>query len=102
QTTFPYDLTELVAIQRELITLAEEVTRDVVAEGRTVVRVAIIVRWASFFTRTRVMKLAEPSTDAGDVASAAISLLARVDTNRPIRLLGGRADLPPPDERTTS
>jgi DNA polymerase-4 len=102
QTTFPRDLVEPAAIERELVALAEEVTRDVVAEGRTVVRVAVIVRWASFFTRTRVMKLDEPSTDAGVVAAAAISLLARLDTNRPIRLLGVRADLSPPDVSPTT
>jgi len=98
QVTFPTDLVDREAIETELVTLAEEVTKDVVAEGRTVERVAIIVRWASFFTRTRVMKLAEPTTHAADVAAAAISLLARVDMDRPIRLLGVRADLSPIDE----
>jgi DNA polymerase-4 len=102
QTTFPTDLVDRASIERELVALAEEVSRDVVAEDRTIVRVAIIVRWASFFTRTRVMKLAEPTTDAAVVAAAAISLLARVDTDRPIRLLGVRADLSPPDEGPTA
>jgi DNA polymerase-4 len=97
QRTFPTDLVDRDTIEKELVALAEQVTRDVVVEGRTVVRVAIIVRWASFFTRTRVVKLAEPTTQAAVVAAAAISLLARVDTNRPIRLLGVRADLSPPD-----
>ena len=98
QTTFPTDLVDRAAIERELVGLAAEVTKDVVAEGRTVARVAIMVRWASFFTRSRVVKLAEPTTDADVVATAAISLLTRVDTERPIRLLGVRADLSPPDE----
>jgi DNA polymerase-4 len=93
QITFATDLVDRVAIERELVGLADEVTKDVVAEGRNIVRVAIVVRWASFFTRTRVVKLAEPTTDAAVVSAAAISLLARVDTSRPIRLLGVRADL---------
>jgi DNA polymerase-4 len=98
QITFSTDLVDRVAIERELVALAAEVTNDVVAEGRTVARVAIIVRWASFFSRSRVVKLAEPTRDPDVVASAAISLLTRVDTGRPIRLLGVRADLSPPDE----
>ena len=98
QTTFATDLLERSAIEQHLIALAEHVTSDVVAEGRAIVRVAIIVRWASFFTRTREVKLAESTTDPAVVAAAAVGLLERVDTNRPVRLLGVRADLSPPAE----
>jgi DNA polymerase-4 len=95
QTTFAADLDDRAAIERELATLAERVTADVIAEGREIVRVAITVRSTSFFTRTRVMKLAAPTQDGSIVTAAAVSLLDRVDINRPIRLLGVRADLTP-------
>jgi len=98
QTTFATDLLERSAIEQHLVALAEHVTSDVVAEGRAIVRVAIIVRWASFFTRTREVKLVESTTDPAVVAAAAVGLLERVDTNRPVRLLGVRADLSPPAE----
>ena len=59
------------------------------------------MRFPSFYTPTRVTKLAEPTQDAGVVARAAIGLLdrlAEIDHGRPVRLLGVRAELvsPPP------
>jgi DNA polymerase-4 len=93
QTTFPQDLTDRTDVERELRLLADRVCADVVAEGRWVAKVAIIVRYPSFFTRTRVTKLAEPTQDAALVADTAVGLLERVTVDRPIRLLGVRADL---------
>ena len=54
------------------------------------------MRYAPFFTVTRVKKLAEPTLDAGVIADAAVALLDRVDLSRRIRLLGVRADLERP------
>jgi DNA polymerase-4 len=93
QTTFPFDLDDRAEIEAQLTALAERVTADVVAEGRWVQRVGIVVRFASFFTPTRVTKLAAPTQDADAVAKAAIGLLDRLDLRRPVRLLGVRAEL---------
>lgn len=95
QVTFPSDLTGRQAAEREVVALAERVTADVVEEDRWIARVAIVIRYQSFFTRTRVTKLAAPTQDAAEVAQAAVGLLDRVDVDRPIRLLGVRADLTP-------
>ena len=76
--------------------LAAKVTAAVVAEGRWVRRVGIIVRYASFFTPTRVTTLPEPTQDPDEVARAAVGLLDRVDLHRPVRLLGVRAELVAP------
>lgn len=95
QTTFPEDLTERADIERELVALADQVTADVVAEGRWIRRVAIIVRFASFFTPTKITTLPAPTQDAHEVARAAVGLLDRIDLRRPVRLLGVRAELVP-------
>ena len=75
--------------------LAERVTADVVALDRWIERVAIIVRFPSFYTPTRVSKLPVPTQDPIVVARAAIGLLDRLDLRRPVRLLGVRAELTP-------
>jgi DNA polymerase-4 len=93
QTTFTHDLTERAEIEAELTALAERVTSDVVAEGRWIERVGIVVRFTTFYTPTRVTKLPAPTQDAATVAAAAVGLLDRLVLRRPVRLLGVRADL---------
>ena len=55
--------------------------------------VAVTVRTAGFYTRTKVRKLPEPTVDAGTVVDAALGVFALFDIDRPIRLLGIRLDL---------
>lgn len=95
QKTFPNDLTDRAEIEQQLVALAGKVTADVIAEGRWIRRVAITVRYASFFTPTRITTLPAPTQDADDVARAALGLLDRLDPRRPVRLLGVRAELVP-------
>jgi DNA polymerase IV len=97
QTTFPEDLTGRAEIEAELRALAARVTADVVADDRWIERVAIVVRFRSFYTPTRVTKLPEPTQDPAVVSHAAIGLLDRLDLGRPVRLLGVRAELTMPD-----
>jgi DNA polymerase-4 len=96
QRTFPQDLTDRADIERELRALARRVTSDVTADDRWIRRVAIVVRFASFYTPTRVTTLPTPTQDPDAVARAAVGLLDRVDLRRPVRLLGVRAELVPP------
>jgi DNA polymerase IV len=95
QQTFPRDLTDRAEIEHHVTALAEKVTADVVAEGRWIRRVAITVRYASFFTPTRITTLPAPTQDPDAVARAAVGLLDRLDLRRPVRLLGVRAELVP-------
>ena len=97
ETTYPSDLTARDDLVREVTELAEQVTRDVVGEDRVVVRVALKVRTASFWTRTKISKLAEPTQDPAVVAGRAVTLLDRFELDRPVRLLGVRVELAPPD-----
>lgn len=91
--TFPRDLTERSEITAAVTELAQRTLSDVVAESRTVIRVTVTVRTATFHTRTKVRKLAAPSTDPGVITAAAMRVLDLFDLDRPVRLLGVRLEL---------
>ncbi|HNM11995.1 MAG TPA: DNA polymerase IV, partial [Mycobacterium sp.] len=63
--TFPRDLTDRAEMDAALDDLARRALADVVAQSRVVTRVAVTVRTSTFFTRTKIRKLDEPSTDTG-------------------------------------
>jgi DNA polymerase-4 len=56
------------------------------------------VRFAPFFTVQRSRKLPEPTYDADMIARTALELFERLDDQRPVRLLGVRAEMVPPPE----
>ncbi len=60
-------------------------------------RVGIKVRFRPFFTVTRSLTLPTPTNDPALLADAAVSLLERVEQDRPIRLLGVRLEMVEPD-----
>jgi DNA polymerase-4 len=97
ETTFQHNITDRAELDEQLVVLARRVARDVADEGRPVVRIAVKVRFAPFFTQIRSMTLAAPATDADEVARTALVLLDRFEPTRPVRLLGVRADLAPPE-----
>lgn len=96
ETTFQHDLTDPVEMETEVRRLARRVGQDVRAENRLAVRVGVKVRFAPFDTHTRTTGL-DPATDETEpIETAAVDLLGRFDTSRPVRLLGVRAELAPP------
>ena len=100
ETTFTEDLTDPARIAAEVDALAESVTRSTTLDGRTVTHVAVKVRTTTFFTRTRIAKLPAPTTDPREVARMAAVVLGRFPDDvigRPIRLLGVRVELAPPE-----
>ena len=96
ERTFQQDLSDPDEIARELRRLAEEVIADLREEGRPCQRVHLKVRFAPFFTKNRSRKLAEATFDAEVIAHTASALLARLEDDRPIRLLGIRGEMTPP------
>ncbi|TDV46357.1 DNA polymerase IV [Actinophytocola oryzae] len=94
ETTFQEDLTSPPDITAEVVALAHRVAEDVVDEGRPASRVAVKVRFAPFFTHTRSITLPAPTSDAALLEEAALEVLAKFDLDRPIRLLGVRAEFP--------
>lgn len=93
ETTYPQDLTDPAAIGSAMALLARELAADVFADGRVVTRVAVKVRYATFFTQTRIRKLPQPTTEVAEVERAALAVLETFDLTRPVRLLGVRAEL---------
>ena len=67
------------------------------AAGRIVTRVAVTVRTATFYTRTKIRKLAAPTTDADTITDAALHVLDLFELDRPVRLLGVRLELAMPE-----
>ncbi len=93
EETFVRDVTDPAEIRNHVDRLATAVTEAVVADGRRVTHVAVKVRTATFFTRTKISKLPEPTIDVDDVVAGARKVLARFDLDRPVRLLGVRVVL---------
>ncbi|VBA37023.1 DNA polymerase IV 1 [Mycobacterium innocens] len=91
--TFPKDLTERTEMESAVRELASKALDEVVASGRLVTRVAVVVRTATFYTRTKVRKLDAPTTDADVVIAAALRVLNLFELDRPVRLLGVRLEL---------
>jgi DNA polymerase-4 len=94
--TFPHDLTDRAEMDRAVTDLAARTLTEIVAEGRTVTRVAVTVRTSTFFTRTKIRKLAEPGTDPATITAQALALLDDFELERPVRLLGVRLELEMP------
>jgi DNA polymerase-4 len=97
EITFERDLIDRARIEQEVTAMAREVTQSVVSEGRRVTHVAVKVRTATFFTRSKISKLSEPTSDEEEVARMALVVLSRFEIDRPIRLLGVRVVLEPPE-----
>ncbi len=96
ERTFQRDLTDPAQVRREVQRLAGELLDDLRAEGRPVVRIVVKVRFAPFTTHTHGVPLPEPSTDAEAIRGGALAALDRFSLTRPVRLLGVRAELAPP------
>lgn len=96
ETTFQQDLTTREQVRDALGTLAEQVMVDLRAEGRRAVRVHLKARFKPFFTTNKVRKLAGPTWDPAVLAAAALDLFDRLQDERPVRLLGVRAEMEDP------
>ena len=94
--TFPRDLTDVAEMDSAVTDLARHTLAEVDADGRTVTRVAVTVRTKTFYTRTKIRKLAHAGNDADPIVRTALELLHRFDLDRPVRLLGVRLELAPP------
>lgn len=98
--TFPRDLTDRHEMEAAVTELAQRALGEVVAQQRIVTRVAVTVRTATFFTRTKIRKLDQPSIDPDVVVAAALRVLDLFELDRPVRLLGVRLELQMPETPT--
>ena len=88
EETFPRDVADRAALDREVRRMAERVgtrLRDHGLAGRTV---TLKVRFPDFRTITRSTTLPEPFAVSSEIARQALALLDKVDTTGGVRLLG--------------
>nr|WP_090341626.1 DNA polymerase IV [Mycolicibacterium malmesburyense]CRL71676.1 nucleotidyltransferase/DNA polymerase involved in DNA repair [Mycolicibacterium malmesburyense] len=95
--TFPRDLTERDEMDSAVVDLARQTLTEVVGQRRVVTRVAVTVRTKTFYTRTKIRKLPGPSVDEDLITRTALEILGRFELDRPVRLLGVRLELAPPE-----
>ena len=97
ETTYQQNLESPDDVAASIHLLAAQVVEDIRQEGRACARVHLKVRFAPFFTVNRSRKLPEPTFDPAVIAETALDLFARLEDTRPVRLLGLRAEMLPPD-----
>jgi nucleotidyltransferase/DNA polymerase involved in DNA repair len=100
--TFQRDLIDRDEVARELDRIARDTAGDVAKDGRDAARVVVKVRFAPFTTKTRGVALERPTKDPRAIAAAAAAARARFqeEPDRPIRLLGVRAEFASGPTRT--
>ena len=91
--TYQQDITDPDEVRREVAKLARDVLDDLKGEGRPAVRIIVKVRFAPFFTSTHGVPLTAPTMDPGAIEAGALAALAKFDLDRPVRLLGVRAEM---------
>ena len=97
ETTFQQDLTEPAQVEAAARELAGHVLDDVEAEGRPVIGLTLKVRYAPFTTKVFTKKIPE-TADREVVVARVLDLVGRIEPDRPIRLLGLRAEMTMPDD----
>jgi DNA polymerase IV len=97
ETTFQTNVSDRGEIQDAARTLLAGVLEDVAAEGRAVVGVGLKVRYAPFTTKTFTRKVPE-TTDPTAVTAEVLRLVDKIEPDRPLRLLGVRAEMAMPED----
>ncbi|WP_244963103.1 DNA polymerase IV [Nocardioides dongkuii] len=97
ETTFQEDLEDPDRIAEEVRLLTRRVVADIDREGRPAARVGLKVRFTPFFTVSRSLTLPGPTNDPELLGNAAVELLGRVERDRPVRLVGVRLEMVPPE-----
>ncbi|MFG6445920.1 DNA polymerase IV [Microbacterium sp. P06] len=97
ETTFQQDLIDPADVDTAVRGMLDEVLDEVAAEERMVIGLGLKVRYAPFLTKTFTRKIA-PTNDRDLITREEMTLVAKIDPDRPIRLLGVRADMAMPDD----
>jgi DNA polymerase IV len=89
ETTFPRDVSDGEQLKRTLFQLAESVGYRLRKSGMAGVTVKIKIRWPDFSTITRQVTLEQPTSQDGEIFTAALELFLRDwRPGKPVRLLG--------------
>jgi nucleotidyltransferase/DNA polymerase involved in DNA repair len=91
ERTYQHNIDDWDDVCREVVALVRDVAADV-ANERPVKRVVVKVRYAPFITHTHQQTLPESTHDVSQLEEAAMAALERFSSQRPVRLLGVRAE----------
>ncbi|WP_192813770.1 DNA polymerase IV [Microbacterium yannicii] len=97
ETTFQQNIVERADVETAARSLLDQVLDEVAADDRPVVGLGLKVRYAPFLTKTFTKKIAQTS-DRDEIVAKAMELVAKIEPDRPIRLLGLRAEMVMPDD----
>ncbi|WP_438353414.1 DNA polymerase IV [Microbacterium sp. CJ88] len=97
ETTYQQNLDTRAEVDTAVAALLDAVLADVVAEGRPVIGLTLKVRYAPFQTKVFTRRLAATSERAV-IAAKLSELVARMEPDRAVRLLGVRAEMTMPDD----
>ncbi|MTD15007.1 DNA polymerase IV [Nakamurella sp. YIM 132087] len=101
EVTYQQDLTTWEQIRQETEVLARKVHEDIKDTGRPVGRMSVKVRFKPFFTQIKIAKLPAPTTDVEEMVAGALRVLEKFeDHDRPVRLLGVRAEFVPDQDES--
>jgi DNA polymerase-4 len=96
ETTFNSDLTERADLERQLWRLCERLAVRLTEKGFAAVGVVLKLKTASFASRTRTMRLAQPTALPDTLFESAARMLAREADGTAFRLIGvGASGLAP-------
>ncbi|MFZ9889487.1 MAG: DNA polymerase IV [Myxococcota bacterium] len=88
ERTFDADVQGSAELARRLLPLCDEVAQRLRQQGLRARGVRVKLKHADFRVSTRQRPLGEPACDGGSLHAAARELLARLDTELPVRLVG--------------
>jgi DNA polymerase-4 len=97
ETTYQQDLTTAAQVEEAVRELLDRVLEDVAAEGRPVIGLTLKVRYAPFDTKIFTKRIAA-TDDTGVILAHSLGLVGKIEPDRPIRLLGLRAEMPMPED----
>jgi DNA polymerase-4 len=98
--TFQRNLTDPAEVRASVLEMAAALAAELRRGGRPIVRIVVKIRFAPFFTHTHGAKLPDPSLDEAAVLAATLRALERFELDRPVRLVGVRAELAPPADQS--
>lgn len=93
ELTFDEDIDDFDAVAAEIERMARALAGQFRRDARRALAVTVKLRLAPFTTRSRSVRLEEASSDAESLVAAALDALARFELDRPVRLVGVKADL---------
>jgi DNA polymerase-4 len=98
ERTFQQDIADPRQVREQVARLARELLEgDLADEPRPIVRAVVKIRFAPFFTSTHGARLEEPTRNPEAFEHAALEALLKFELDRPVRLVGVRAELAPPE-----